>query len=138
MQDSCFDCPSQRAHKPKKEKVEHFKRAERFVFQYRQLTKQKQSISRRVKQGLREPTATPDAKLMLVVRIRGPRGLSRLPIKVLRLFKLEQLNSASFIRVTKATLNMLRIVEPYVTYGYDSLRFFLASKISPLSPTMKT
>ena len=38
--------------------------------------------------------------------------------KVLQLFRLLQINNGVFVKVTKATEQMLRLVEPYVTYGY--------------------
>lgn len=40
--------------------------------------------------------------------------------KILRLFRLRQINNGVFIKVNKATMNMLHRVEPYVTYGYPS------------------
>ncbi len=40
------------------------------------------------------------------------------PRKILQLLRLLQINSGVFVRVTKATQQMLRLVEPYVAYGY--------------------
>lgn len=37
--------------------------------------------------------------------------------KIMRLFRLVQIGNAVFIRNNKATMNMLRRVEPWVTYG---------------------
>lgn len=39
------------------------------------------------------------------------------PRKILQLLRLLQINNGVFIKVTKATQQMLRLVEPYVTYG---------------------
>ncbi len=39
------------------------------------------------------------------------------PRKILQLFRLLQINNGVFVKVTKATEQMLRLVEPYVTYG---------------------
>lgn len=61
-----------------------------------------------------------EPKLILAIRIRG---ITAMPPKVrstLRLLRLRNINSATFIPVNKATLNMLRIVEPYVAYGYPT------------------
>lgn len=44
------------------------------------------------------------------------------PRKTLQLLRLLQINSGTFIRLTKATLEMLKIVEPFVAYGYPSLK----------------
>ena len=38
--------------------------------------------------------------------------------KVLQLFRLLQVHNAVFIKLNKATLNMIKIIEPYVAYGY--------------------
>ena len=38
----------------------------------------------------------------------------------MRLLRLRQLHNGVFIRVNKASINMLRRVEPYITYGYPS------------------
>jgi large subunit ribosomal protein L7e len=61
-----------------------------------------------------------EAKVFLVVRIRGINNLSPTVRKILQLFRLRQLHNAVFIRVNKATINMLRKVEPYIAYGYPN------------------
>ena len=38
----------------------------------------------------------------------------------MRLLRLRQLHNGAFVRVNKASVNMLRKVEPYITYGYPS------------------
>lgn len=40
--------------------------------------------------------------------------------KILQLLRLRQLHNGVFVRLNKATINMLRSVEPYITYGYPS------------------
>lgn len=42
--------------------------------------------------------------------------------KVLQLLRLRQINNATFVKLNKASLNMLRIAQPYITYGYPSLK----------------
>ena len=44
-------------------------------------------------------------------------NLAPKPKKILQLLRLLQINNGVFIKVTKATEQMLRLVEPYVTYG---------------------
>jgi 60S ribosomal protein uL30 len=63
-----------------------------------------------------------EPKLLLVVRIKGINAVAPKVRKVLRLFRLLQINNAVFIRVNKATMNMLRLIEPYVAYGYPNLK----------------
>eukprot|EP00545_Synedropsis_sp_CCMP1620_P005735 CAMPEP_0119004022 /NCGR_PEP_ID=MMETSP1176-20130426/900_1 /TAXON_ID=265551 /ORGANISM="Synedropsis recta cf, Strain CCMP1620" /LENGTH=239 /DNA_ID=CAMNT_0006955679 /DNA_START=19 /DNA_END=738 /DNA_ORIENTATION=+ len=61
-----------------------------------------------------------EPKLCLVVRIRGCIGVSPKAKKVMRLFRLLQLHNATFVRLNEATIRMLRLIEPYVTYGYPT------------------
>ena len=44
------------------------------------------------------------------------------PRKILQLLRLLQINNGVFIRLTKATTEMLKIVEPYIAYGYPSIK----------------
>merc|ERR1719428_1963649 len=62
----------------------------------------------------------PEAKLLMVVRIVGIIKLGPKPRKVLQLLK--QLHNACFLKVNKPILQMLKAVQPYVTYGYPSLK----------------
>ena len=59
-------------------------------------------------------------KLVLVIRIRGTIGVSPKAKKVMQLFRLRQLHNATFIKLNNATERMLRLIEPYVTYGYPT------------------
>ena len=61
-----------------------------------------------------------EAKVALVIRIRGINKLHPDVKKIMRLFRLRQLHNAVLVKLNKATMNMLRRVEPYVTYGYPS------------------
>ena len=42
------------------------------------------------------------------------------PRKVLTLLRLRQIHNGTFVKLNKATIQMLRLVEPFVTYGYPS------------------
>eukprot|EP00930_Biecheleria_cincta_P054446 TRINITY_DN4058_c0_g1_i5.p1 TRINITY_DN4058_c0_g1~~TRINITY_DN4058_c0_g1_i5.p1 ORF type:complete len:278 (+),score=79.56 TRINITY_DN4058_c0_g1_i5:71-835(+) len=64
----------------------------------------------------------PEAKLLFVVRIVGIIKISPKPRKVLQLLRLKQLHNGVFLKVNKPILNMLKLVQPYVTYGYPSLK----------------
>ena len=44
------------------------------------------------------------------------------PRKILKLFRLKQINNGVFIKLNKATINMLRTIEPYITWGYPNLK----------------
>jgi len=62
----------------------------------------------------------PEPKLCLVIRIRGIIGVSPKAKKVMQLFRLRQLHNATFVKLNEATIRMLRLIEPYVTYGYPT------------------
>ena len=40
--------------------------------------------------------------------------------RVMQLFRLRQLHNATFVKLNEATVRMLRLIEPYVTYGHPS------------------
>jgi len=63
-----------------------------------------------------------EPKVAFVIRIRGILGVSPKPRKVLQLLRLRRLNSGVFVRLNKATMNMLRLAEPYIAYGYPDLK----------------
>merc|ERR1712029_268412 len=63
-----------------------------------------------------------EPKLAFVMRIRGINQVSPKVRKVLQLLRLRQINNGVFIKMNKATQNMLRIAEPYITYGCPNLK----------------
>ncbi|CAL5003159.1 unnamed protein product [Urochloa decumbens] len=65
---------------------------------------------------------SPEAKLLFVVRIRGINAMHPKTRKILQLLRLRQIFNGVFLKVNKATINMLRRVEPYVAYGYPNLK----------------
>merc|ERR1712085_192361 len=64
----------------------------------------------------------PEPKLLFVTRIVGIIKLSPKPRKVLQLLRLKQLHNGVFLKVNKPILNMLKLINPYVTYGYPTLK----------------
>merc|ERR1719479_201070 len=64
----------------------------------------------------------PEAKLLFVMRIVGIIKLSPKPRKVLQLLRLRQLHNGVFLKMNKPIMNMLKLVQPYVTLGYPSLK----------------
>lgn len=63
-----------------------------------------------------------EPKVLFVVRVRGINRMAPKTKKILQLFRLRQIHNGVFVRANKATLNMLKVVEPYVTYGAPSLK----------------
>lgn len=62
-----------------------------------------------------------EPKVVFCIRIKGINKLAPKPRMILQLFRLRQLHNGVFIRVNKATMQMLQAVQPFVTYGYPSL-----------------
>ena len=98
-----------------------FKRAEKYVKEYRDAEREKIRLSRAAKQdgSFYIPA---EAKLIFVIRIKGINKMPPKPRKILQLLRLLQINNGVFIRVTKATTEMIKIVEPWVAYGYPNLK----------------
>merc|ERR1712170_263203 len=63
-----------------------------------------------------------EPKLAFVVRIRGINGVSPRVKKILQLLRLRQIHNGVFVRLNSATIKMLRLVEPYIAYGYPNLK----------------
>jgi large subunit ribosomal protein L7e len=62
----------------------------------------------------------PESKIALVIRIRGINKHHPDVRKILKLFRLRQLHNATLVKLNKATTNMLRRVEPFITFGYPT------------------
>jgi hypothetical protein len=60
--------------------------------------------------------------LRQVVRIRGINGVSPKVKKILQILRLRQIFNATFVKINKATLQMLTLVRPYVAWGYPNLK----------------
>ncbi|KAF4517583.1 hypothetical protein B566_EDAN008572 [Ephemera danica] len=98
-----------------------FKRAELYVKEYRCKEREEIRLARQARN--RGNYYIPgEAKLAFVMRIRGINQVAPKVRKVLQLFRLRQINNGVFIKLNKATLNMLRICEPYVAWGYPNLK----------------
>jgi large subunit ribosomal protein L7e len=100
----------------KEQRKEIFKRAEQYVTEYRQ-RENEQIRLRRIARHEGNFYVPPEAKLAVVVRIKGINGLSPRVRKILQLLRLRQLNNAVFVKLNKATLHMLKLVEPYIAWG---------------------
>ncbi|XP_016338322.1 60S ribosomal protein L7-like [Sinocyclocheilus anshuiensis] len=98
-----------------------FKRAEAYHKEYRQMYRREIRMSRMArKAGNYYVPAEP--KLAFVVRIRGINGVSPKVRKVLQLLRLRQIFNGVFVKLNKASINMLRIAEPYIAWGYPNLK----------------
>jgi len=98
-----------------------FKKAEQYIKEYRNNERSLINLRREAKRK-GNFFLEPEAKIALVVRIRGINGLGPRARKILQLLRIRQINNATLVKLNKASAAMLRIVEPYVSYGYPSLK----------------
>jgi len=100
---------------------EQLNRAEAYAKEYasaeRELIRQ-----RRQAKAVGNYFCEPEAKLMFVIRIRGMCDMHPKTKKILQLLRLRQIHLGVFLRVNKATQEMIKRVEPYLAYGYPSLK----------------
>ncbi|KAL0237190.1 hypothetical protein PCE1_000587 [Barthelona sp. PCE] len=97
------------------------KRAEAYAKQYRQKEQDVARIQREAKKS-GNFYVPEEAKVALVIRIRGINAVCSNTRKILQLFRLRQIHNAVFVKLNKATQTMLRLVEPYIAYGYPTLK----------------
>ncbi|KAL5680993.1 hypothetical protein ACJX0J_007378, partial [Zea mays] len=103
-----------------------FTRAKQYAEEYDAQEKELVQLKReaRLKGGF---YVSPEAKLLFVVRIRGINAMHPKTRKILQLLRLRQMCSLMyifngvFLKVNKATIDMLRRVDPYDAYGYPNL-----------------
>ena len=91
-----------------KKRIDIFKRAEKYVKEYRDKDLDEIRLHREAKKEGNYYVAG-DPKLAFVMRIRGINQVAPKVRKVLQLFRLRQINNGVFIKLNKATINMLRI-----------------------------
>jgi len=93
-----------------------FKRAEKYHHEY-EAAERNEIRKRRQAKNSGNLYIAPESKVVLAIRMRGIMRTHPKTTKILQLLRLRQLNNAVFIKVNHATITMLRLVEPYVTYG---------------------
>jgi len=98
-----------------------YKRAEKYQKEYHQKERDLIRLKRQAK--FNGDFFVPDEnKLAFLVRIRGINGVAPKTRKILQLLRLRQIHNGVFMKLNKATINMIRIAEPYLTYGYPNLK----------------
>jgi len=98
-----------------------FKRAEKYVKEYRQQQLNLIKFKREAKNA-GNFLIPAESKVVFVIRIRGIMRTHPKTTKILQLLRLRQLHNGVFVRMNKAALVMLRLVEPYVTYGEANVK----------------
>jgi large subunit ribosomal protein L7e len=101
--------------------AEIFRRAESYVKEY--LNAEREEVRLRRLARSQDAFHVPETpKLVFVIRIKGINKLSPKPRKILQLLRLRQVNNGVFLKLNKATMSMLRVIEPYVAYGSPNLK----------------
>ncbi|KAF9356396.1 60S ribosomal protein L7, partial [Mortierella sp. NVP85] len=113
------DAAARKARKAQRKVI--FKRADQYVREYRAKERDEIRLRRQAKQaGNFYVPAQP--KLAFVIRLKGINHIAPKPRKVLQLLRLLQINNGVFVRLTKATTQMLQLVNPYIAYGEPNLK----------------
>merc|ERR1712018_860674 len=105
----------------KKKRVEIFKKAEKYTKEYRDVEREAIRLRRQAKAEGSFHVSSED-KYAFVIRIRGINQVAPKVKKALQLFRLRQINNGVFVKLNKATINMLRICEPFITWGTPNLK----------------
>ncbi|XP_041045107.1 60S ribosomal protein L7 [Carcharodon carcharias] len=98
-----------------------YKRAECYHKEYKQMYRREIRLARMARKA-NNYYVPAEPRLAFVIRIRGINGVSPKVRKVLQLLRLRQIFNGVFVKLNKASINMLRIAEPYIAWGYPNLK----------------
>ncbi|XP_003971413.1 60S ribosomal protein L7-like 1 [Takifugu rubripes] len=98
-----------------------FKRLEDFL---KDSHKKHRDESRILRLNRRPAARLPPAKnkLAFVVRIREIKGVSPKVMKVIHMLRLGKIFSGTFVEINKTSVSMMKLVEPYVAWGFPNLK----------------
>merc|ERR1711907_578683 len=105
----------------KEKRIQMYKSAEKYVKEYRAMAKQRVRMHRQA-EAAGNHFVDAEAKLAFVVRIRGLNDMHPKTKKILQIMRLRQMNMGVFMKISKAATEMLKRVEPYLSYGYPTLK----------------
>ena len=103
---------------------QNFLRAEKFVKNYRKVSKDKLRIRRQARFiAIKKEDENQDKpKLGLVIRLAPSIPMTDKSNVTLKELHLHSLYSASFVLLNQENLQKVKLVEPYVTWGYPNLK----------------
>ncbi|EMP38563.1 60S ribosomal protein L7-like 1, partial [Chelonia mydas] len=107
--------------KHQKGKQIQFKRIETFVRDSRRKHRDEVRL-KRMEQKPGQMVLPQGHKLAFVVRIAEIKGVSLRVRRGIQMLRLRKIFSGTFIKLTPASLKMLRTVEPYVAWGHPNLK----------------
>ncbi|ELW48389.1 60S ribosomal protein L7 [Tupaia chinensis] len=98
-----------------------YEKAKHYPKEYRQMYRFKISMARMARKA-DNVYISAEPKLPFVIRIRGINGVNSNVRKVLQLLRLRQIFSSIFVKLSKDSIHMLKIVEPYIAWEYPNLK----------------
>jgi len=110
------------SHGQKKRKVQDIKRPEQLIKEFRDKELDLIRMKIRTKRAKPSSSVVPKGKLLFVVRIQGKNDVHPTIRKVLYKLKLSKVFDGVFLKASDGVLDMLQRVEPYVTYGYPTVK----------------
>jgi len=102
-------------------KAEAFKRAEAYIKDYKEQEKSLVTL-RRAARKAGTFYAEPEPKLLFVMRLRGINGMHPKTRHIMKILRLLQMHNGVFMQLNKAVMNNLVKVDPYIMYGYPTLK----------------
>ncbi|KAG8388241.1 hypothetical protein BUALT_Bualt02G0105300 [Buddleja alternifolia] len=97
------------------------KKPEQFIREYRDKELDLIQMKSRVKLK-RRASATPDSKLLFVIRIGGKNDMHPKSRKILYSLRLRKILTGVFVEANEGVMERLKKVEPYVTYGSPNVK----------------
>merc|ERR1740117_532084 len=98
-----------------------YNKAAKYIQEYRALATQRVRMHRQAK-AAGNHFVDAESKLIFCVRIRGLADMHPKTKKIMGLMRLIQNNMGVFMKSSKACTEMLKRVEPYISYGYPTLK----------------
>ncbi|CAN0901078.1 60S ribosomal protein L7-1 [Linum grandiflorum] len=109
-------------HGLKKRKVQDIKRPEQFIKEHRDKELDLIRMKQRIKRPKSSKSALPTSKLLFVVRIQGKNDVHPTVKKILYKMNLSKVFDGVFMKANEGVFRLLQKVEPYVTFGYPSVK----------------
>ncbi|KAF6153511.1 hypothetical protein GIB67_027378 [Kingdonia uniflora] len=98
-----------------------FKRAEDYIKEYRSKELDLVNMKQRRKLG-KAAYFTPESKVLFIIRLCGTNSMHPKAKKILHSLRLNRIFDGVFVKANEGLMDMLRRVEPFVTYGYPNLK----------------
>ncbi|KAF7125108.1 hypothetical protein RHSIM_Rhsim12G0188200 [Rhododendron simsii] len=107
----------------RKSKGDNFaiKKPEQFIKDFRDRELDLIQMKQRGKRK-RRGSVTPESKLLFIIRIGGKTDMHPKTRKILYSLRLRRIFNGVFVKANERMMEILQLVEPFVTYGYPNLK----------------